>query len=270
MSAPDLIHPVIGFRRFLIDDDAWLAATNVGGIWKPGLNVAKCRADRRLPAGFYSLSIRREEPPPFDHKAPHERCSCGLYAKHKVAEVPDANGPSVIAAVVAEGRLATHPAGFRAEKARVVALGIPENGVSEGRLQIIAAAYGAVAVPEEELETVALRYGTPVPEGMLPGEKKLETPMWQQSSSAQWSTGLLSAYRTLSSPEPSSSTVSKHLSIPRMTLWWAVTIALCFAWSFVLGATGIPVVPHILLGLAFGIFLGWFGETLTRDWRMVT
>jgi hypothetical protein len=71
----------------------------------------------------------------------------------------------VAGAVVAWGRLEVHANSFRAEYAKPVAV---IRGPNERMCHEVARRYSCALVPIEDVEEVARRYGTGVPEGLRP------------------------------------------------------------------------------------------------------
>lgn len=164
----DTLHgEVIGFRQWAVGDDLDLRSAVARHAWVPGDNTAQCmRGDGH----------RRCK------HAPGEGCDCGLYALHtpnfwysQGRRDPfsfyygDPVGlPMVAGLVAAWGKLEVHHAGFRAERARIVAIALPEIRRDAVVALAVAKEYGAAAVPQDELERVASEFGTLVPEGMRP------------------------------------------------------------------------------------------------------
>ena len=158
-AAPDLIDPVVGFRRWRVVGDH-LSSPYIPLRWDEPVVHARCYpANRGLLFGEGWL----EEP----HHAPHPRCKCGVYAWHR----PPAPGPlpdpaRVLGAVSLWGRIEVHTDGMRAEHARIDALGlVPELGSAHRRRMAgIAERLGVPLVPERELPGLA----RPVPPTLLP------------------------------------------------------------------------------------------------------
>jgi hypothetical protein len=185
----ELDAPVAGVRT-------WVAAAEPGGTvalrslllphraWESATETAACGAGR--PA----------------HAAPDERCECGLYAwwrldETAVGQAADAAATAlglrslgaVLGAVVGWGdRVVLHREGWRAGRARIVALARPDPELCAGMLQRylarvepsaewaaqraarspwagggvldrLAAGYGVPLVPQRALETVAGEHG---------------------------------------------------------------------------------------------------------------
>jgi len=158
-AAPDLIEPVVGFRKWRLVGDH-LSSPYIPLRWDEPVVHARCYpANRGLLFGAGWL----DEP----HDAPHPRCKCGIYAWHR----PPSPGPlpdpgRVLGAVSLWGRIEVHADGVRAEHARIDALGlVPEVGAAQrGRMAEIAARLGVPLVPERELPSLA----RPLPPSLVP------------------------------------------------------------------------------------------------------
>jgi hypothetical protein len=151
-GAPDLIHPVVGYRQWRVQDGE-LRSVHTLDRWKPGTMTALCRAGDHA------------EP------APVTACSCGLYARYTpFARTASAGTPDLVAgAVVLWGRLELHAHGMRAQHASIVALALPIlPGPKRRRVVDAARALGVPAVPARRLRQVAERQGAPVPKWMRP------------------------------------------------------------------------------------------------------
>ena len=163
MSAPDLAAAVVGFR-------SWRLAG--GGLQSPYI---PCRWDGRvMHAECYDANrglVRGEGWLDEPHDSPHPDCRCGIYAYHSpgarnyYGEVWWCEG-----VVSAWGRVEVHADGYRAEFARVEALGVPDLG--NPRLDAAVAAVGRdLGVPvmaSAALPAFAGELGDPVPPGLRP------------------------------------------------------------------------------------------------------
>jgi hypothetical protein len=152
-AAPDLIHPVIGYRQWRMHEGE-LRSVYTQDRWKPGPMTALCHAKAAHP------------PPP-----PAADCSCGFYARYTpVPRTASAGTPDLVAGAVALwGGLELHAQGMRAEQAVVVALALPVlPGPKRSRVRSVADAYGVPAVSPQRLEATALRQGAPIPPAMRP------------------------------------------------------------------------------------------------------
>jgi hypothetical protein len=152
-GAPDLIHPVVGYRQWRIHDGE-LRAVHTWDHWHPGAMTARCHA-----------TTRHAEPPPIG------TCTCGFYARYAPFARTASSGTHdlVAGAVAVWGRLEIHPHGLRAEHAQILALALPIlPGPKRRRVVAVAEAYGVPAVPARRLQAVALRQGEPIPRAMRP------------------------------------------------------------------------------------------------------
>lgn len=129
---------VYGMRMWRMDQYGRLGARNWKGLWKPGVNVAKCiqRESVSVGAGSYSFATgewRYSERN--SHPAPFEGCSCGFYAytdPHHAETQSFTNkntGEAVVLGIIkGTGRTLIGTQGFRCEKAEIVALRDPTRG----------------------------------------------------------------------------------------------------------------------------------------------
>jgi hypothetical protein len=192
VRAPDLIEHVVGVRNF---DRAGhlLASPFQGDEWRKPEQRARCVPSRtrtvaaltRLgvkpkPAASMAAQIVERQQRLRPHKAPHEACSCGLYAYHDV-DAEHLEFHPIAAVVQAWGLLQVHPRGSRAEHLRVVAiaLGDPEAGVAGERYAEVArrasAWWKVPLLSREELASSLTEFGSPVPEDLRPKEEKEES-----------------------------------------------------------------------------------------------
>lgn len=200
-ESPDLIQPVIGFRAWqlgVIQDidiaehyGVDLLSAGAGQmIWRPGKNTAKCRGyDKTRGAALPPPGERIETKP---HFAPTPDCGCGLYAYHEIHRL---HGGIVFGAVAAWGKMEIHRVGFRAEHARIVALGLSDRFFLNTEpmslvplLRATARRYGVPLVSIPDLEDEAYKHGIKVPDVLLPEKKEEEvlpiSPAFQLSSGA--------------------------------------------------------------------------------------
>jgi hypothetical protein len=170
VNAPDLIEPVLGYRVWRVRDGL-LHPWCQHGPWLPG----DPRAAQCLSAGT-------------THAAPAPGCHCGFHALHSLdaklgsysvreyATTADGRHMGVLGrvegwvgwvggAVVAWGRLEVHRNSFRAEYANPIALIRAPN---ERMCHEVARRYSCELVPIEDLEELAFRYGSLVPETLRP------------------------------------------------------------------------------------------------------
>lgn len=135
VSAPLLTEALPGFRAWHVDREGRLLPAAASGAWEPGVNVARCGHGR-------------------GHAVPGGDCSCGLYAFHhlhrQLAPEP------VVGGIAAWGDMEVHRDGFRAGRARVLALAGdgPGTGRERPRLERAADRYGVPLVPRAALAPV--------------------------------------------------------------------------------------------------------------------
>lgn len=101
LAAPDMVGVVTGIRRFTIYEDADLLSPYAAKAWQCGWNKAECLCTA--------------------HAAPNANCSCGFYAYYG-ADQTESHVGNVTGIIEASGRVIVGSKGFKAEKARVVAL----------------------------------------------------------------------------------------------------------------------------------------------------
>jgi hypothetical protein len=161
--APDLVQPVVGFRKWRIVGDH-LSSPYIPLRWDEPVVHARCYpANRVLLFGEGWL----DEP----HDAPHPSCRCGVYAWHALPAAGPIPDPDRVFGVVALwGRLEVHEDGMRAEHAAIRALGLaPDLGEQHRRtLRAIGEHLRVDLLPERELSRAARRYGAPLPPSLLP------------------------------------------------------------------------------------------------------
>ena len=83
-------------------------------IWQPGVNIARC-----IPYGGLPLHP--------DSEIPHEQCGCGFWAYWKIQEhgLGGSQDLKIVGVIEGSGQVLNGPVGFRAAKARIVALHVP-------------------------------------------------------------------------------------------------------------------------------------------------
>ena len=155
--APDLIHPIIGYRQWrlvgsrltsLFNDTRWDHA-----------QITACCTSR-------------------DHHSelvPDHACSCGIYAYYdpcpRTASV--ATRDLVGGAVIMWGRVELHGTGLRSEHAQIVALELPLSVGAKRRGMLKAAdRLGVPAVPHRRLRSVARELGVPLDRSLRPPRVK--------------------------------------------------------------------------------------------------
>jgi hypothetical protein len=152
-GAPDLVHPVIGYRQWRMHDGE-LRSVHTWDPWAPGAMTATCHG-----------GTGHAEPPPVNG------CSCGFYARYApFARTASTGDPTLVAGAVALwGRLELHPHGIRGQHAQILALALPVlRGPKRRRVAEIAAAYDVPAVPARRLTAAARLHGEPIPAHMRP------------------------------------------------------------------------------------------------------
>jgi hypothetical protein len=187
-DAPTFSECVIGYRHWTVDalDQLWPMSV-AHRPWEPGVNTAVC--DHGAHMGLYFVSSGYANPPK-NHKAPHEKCECGLYAWRRLdpswgSAAPQDGAlvgphmPPVLGAVAFWGEVRVHRIGFRAEHACIVALAYRPDERAEVYcvLERVAARYRVDLVPYAELEASASGHGSPLPDYLRP-----PAPQWAQ----QW------------------------------------------------------------------------------------
>ena len=161
--APDLIGPVVGFRKWRIVAGR-LTSPYVPLRWEDPVVHARCfPANRSLLFGQGWL----DEP----HEAPHPRCKCGIYAWHApppAGPVPDPDRAFGIVSLW--GRVEVHEDGMRGAHAAIRALGYsPALGAAHRRtVGSIAERLGVELLEEGALVGAARRFGDPVPAALRP------------------------------------------------------------------------------------------------------
>jgi len=163
VTAPDLVEPVVGFRKWRLVRDH-LTSPYIPLRWDEPVVHARCfPANRGLLFGRGWL----DEP----HEAPHPDCRCGVYAWHCLPRRSPVPGPDRVFGVVALwGRIEVHEDGMRAEHAAIRALGYaPELGASHREtMEAIARGLGVALVEDRLLPAAAALHGGPVPRSLLP------------------------------------------------------------------------------------------------------
>lgn len=155
--------PFFGFRHFRVTRTGHLTGVTYREAWKPGENVATCyrlgwadasvvtdedvAALSSFPAGatpavhigMYLGAVRSSlARKPMPCKGVALDCECGFWSYHRRKDAAPAGSPwsastfttfataDTVTGVVANyGRMTTGPKGFRAQKARIVALALP-------------------------------------------------------------------------------------------------------------------------------------------------
>jgi hypothetical protein len=162
-AAPDLAPAVVAFRSWRLARGL-LTTPYIPCRWEGAEMHAECyHANRGLLRGVGWL----DEP----HDSPHEACQCGIYAYHTPGPRSWFGEAYWCEGVVsAWGRLVVHGDDFRAERARVEAVAVPESVRPYGVAAVRAAAENLVVpvVAHDELEGFAAHFGGGVPASLLP------------------------------------------------------------------------------------------------------
>ncbi len=162
-GAPDLIEPVVGFRKWRLVAGR-LTSPYIPLRWEEPVVHARCfPANRSLLFGRGWL----DEP----HEAPHPRCKCGVYAWHSMPAPGPVPDPDRVFGIVALwGRLEVHADGMRAEHAVIRTLGFSQKLGREHHetMEAIAGRLGVDLIEERELPGAAERYGGGLPASLLP------------------------------------------------------------------------------------------------------
>jgi hypothetical protein len=163
-AAPDLIEPVVGFRKWRVVR-GHITSPYVPLRWSEREVHARCYpANRSLLFGAGWL----DEP----HDAPHPDCKCGVYAWHDPPQrgpIPDLR--QAFGIVSLWGRIEVHADGMRAEHARIEALA-HQRELGSAHLRAVgrvARALGVALIEYGELPAAARAVGSGVPVALRPG-----------------------------------------------------------------------------------------------------
>lgn len=144
---PFIAGTIVGLRSFRVTPNNMLTAcTGTGEQWQPGVNVAECRPRNAFAAGGitarqFANSIRRlsaavkgqPEPEPLPeppaHRVAQVECTCGWYAYFDTESNPHHEPGNALGLIEGFGTVTIGARGFRAEKARLLAL-IDPNAIS--------------------------------------------------------------------------------------------------------------------------------------------
>lgn len=135
---------IVGLRAFSTDSLGRLTGVVAKQVWTPGENFAECRYADVHPygvmtwpnmagrgswaAGGYTFVIdEAPPPPPAEVKPPHDvaslKCECGFYAYFDGSNEYEARATQAVVGIIeGYGHVVAGSRGFRAEKARIVAL----------------------------------------------------------------------------------------------------------------------------------------------------
>lgn len=163
-TAPDLIQPVIGYRKWLLVGGE-LVSPLARTPWEGAPMRAQCLPRPSWVGRNWHLEPTHAGP------APDPDCACGIYALFAPHRLWGPAGPGLVpGAVVLWGRIEVHDGGMRAECARIVALALPSFTSRSGKAGVwrVAERLGVEAVPARRLQEAALRYGRPLPPVLMP------------------------------------------------------------------------------------------------------
>lgn len=164
-SAPDLIQPIVAFRKWMLVGDELLSPL-ARTPWGAEPLRARC-----LPRPSW-VGRNWHRVSPHSGPAPDPACTCGLYALFAPHRLWGSRGPGLVpGAVVLWGRIEIHDGGMRAECARIVALALPSFFAPSAKAAVLDVAdrLGVEAVPPRRLRSAAERYGRSLPPSLLPG-----------------------------------------------------------------------------------------------------
>ena len=132
-TAPGVVR---GVRAFRVDRWGRLTGVTVRRVFRPGENIAEC-----------TPTPDAVERPAGEHKAGVSGCTCGYWAHYDGRNTYSDPG-TVTAIIEGYGQVTLGRAGFRAEKARVVALVVPhEAGPAEQRCMTLYSSAGVALYP---------------------------------------------------------------------------------------------------------------------------
>jgi len=139
--------PVLGVRVWEARQDGRLCSVYWPAKWSPGINTAACE-----PEG----SLRVD-----DHMVPESGCVCGLhgYSDINTRDLAFYDRPHVVVGTIAAwGRIEPALNGFRAEKAKLLAIGEATGSCLERRASV---RYGVPLVPMAELAGFSRQHANP-------------------------------------------------------------------------------------------------------------
>jgi hypothetical protein len=152
-GAPDLIHPIIGYRQWRLVGRTLSSVFN-DTRWDRARLSARCDSHQHHP-----------------EVVPDHHCSCGIYAYYEPCPrtASAATRDLVGGAVVLWGSVELHGTGLRAEHAQIVALELPLSlGPKRRTVLEIADRLGVVAVAHRRLRSVASEHGVPLDRSLRP------------------------------------------------------------------------------------------------------
>jgi hypothetical protein len=180
MKTPDLTQRVVGYRKWIVNDDHELCPIGYteAPAWKPGPMRAVCYVTTD---GVWTPCIPAADPD----------CECGFYAVHRLEYIESysasgfGHGNHVIVGIVtAWGRLSVHGRGFRAEYIEVAALISPTWSPKDysDELNLVANKYNVPVVGHEDAESYASEFGASIPESLFPDDNLAVTHNVTKSS----------------------------------------------------------------------------------------
>lgn len=162
LDAPDLIEPLVAFRRWRVIGGR-LRSPYASFFWDEPVIHAQCEAFRCCPP-----DVSGAHGP---HAAPHPECSCGIYAylePDREFSMVDYRGVTGI--VTLWGNVEVHVDGLRAEHARVEALALYDRWCARQKNAVwrVAEELGIDLIELDEIDRCAERYGGRLPAALLP------------------------------------------------------------------------------------------------------
>jgi hypothetical protein len=230
---PDGIEPISAFRLWIAEADGRLHSLNDRSAWDPGeWTVAQCPIER--------------------HPAPHEGCSCGLYAAkersyvlHLARRFLPGAAATVVGRVELSGKVIEHDFGYRAERARVAEVFTVEGAADWA--EAVAARYRVPVgerIPAAAMAPLSRAFG-PIGPGAAWGRAGPGwTPTRQRARAFEWYAFLI---------------VVNLLTHIRWGSTWSLESS---GWVF--WAIGIGVVASIATAL---LARGWLGRRFSRQLR---
>lgn len=183
-DVPMVTRPVTGYRRWVMRARRLWPVFRMKDPWVPGENVAGCTPEFLLPLmGEQAGQVCCLHPPGPD-------CECGLYAYHKPTLTAFNTSDTIEGAVVGIGTMEVYSDGWRAERARIVALLSPTPEPSKAVRKIARYYEVPLAFSRKALVEEAMRHGAPLSKDLVPeaqdpayGSINVQTSMgsWQIS-----------------------------------------------------------------------------------------
>lgn len=185
-----LDHAVLGFRQWNIGDDGLQATVYSESTWQPGVNTATCGNDDDWcceecsgPYDEWLASHQQRK-----HQAPDAECGCGLYAWHTLDMLKSKQSGdqrTIYGAVAGWGKVFAHNTGWRAEKARILAVSTTaESELRQGFARLVADMYKVPLVPFDMLQLEGARHAGAIPNDMIPAAPEVtkKKPGWSVAS----------------------------------------------------------------------------------------